>query len=55
MFGWIKIAILSATFVAGWWINGLVWEHRSTKRLKAQEQMLIGQCNDQKNHGGRVQ
>ena len=37
-----------ASFAAGWWVNGVIWEKRLESRLKEQEALLIGQCNEQK-------
>lgn len=44
----IILTTVLTSFAAGWWVNGVIWEKRSQSRLKEQEALLIGQCNDQK-------
>jgi hypothetical protein len=39
---------LIAAFAAGCWVNGSIWEKRLKSRLKAQQEQLITQCNEQK-------
>ena len=43
----IAIALAAfALFSAGWYFNGLRWEHKLAGELAAQEAKLVGECKD---------